>query len=106
MKERKKRKKKRKKRSEIWSCCATKNIFQANILFKSFEIESDVDRVLVYVTLYIIECLKRMQKQPNLERATLDMHAAAREQFALPGDANFPLNAFFSKEVLRRVDKN
>ena len=75
-------------------------------MFKSFEIESDVDRVLVYVTLYIIECLKRMQKQPNLERATLDMHAAAREQFALPGDANFPLNAFFSKEVLRRVDEN
>lgn len=64
-----------------------------------------MDRVLVYVTLYIIECLKRMQKQPNLERATLDMHAAAREQFSLPGEANFPLNAFFSKEMFSRVNK-
>ena len=27
---------------------------QANILFKQFELETTVDRVLVYVTLYIV----------------------------------------------------
>merc|ERR1711936_723063 len=75
----------------------TINLFKANILFKQFEMETDVDRVLVYVTLYIIECLKRLQKLPNIERATQDMFSAALEQFSLPGEAGFPLNAFYSK---------
>ena len=61
--------------------------------------ETDVDRVLVYVTLYIIECLKRLQKLPNIERATQDMFSAALEQFSLPGEAGFPLNAFYSKPL-------
>ena len=59
--------------------------------------ETDVDRVLVYVTLYIIECLKRLQKLPNVERATQDMFSAALEPFSIPGEAGFPLNAFYSK---------
>ena len=70
---------------------------QANILFKNFEMENDVDRVLVYVTLYIIECLKRLQKIQNAERATQEMFSAALEPFALPGEAGFPLNAFYTK---------
>ena len=31
---------------------------QANILFKQFELETTVDRVLVYVTLYIVGWVK------------------------------------------------
>ena len=58
--------------------------------------ETDVDRVLVYVTLYIIECLKRLQKMPNAERAVQDMYSAALEAFAIPGEAGFPLNAFYT----------
>jgi len=73
------------------------NLFKANILFTNFEMETDVDRVLVYVTLYIIECLKRLQKLPNVERATQDMFSAALEPFSIPGEAGFPLNAFYSK---------
>ena len=61
--------------------------------------ETDVDRVLVYVTLYIIECLKRLQKLPNVERATQDMFSAALEPFSIPGEAGFPLNAFYTKPV-------
>merc|ERR1711936_596341 len=75
----------------------TINLFKANILFKQFEMETDVDRVLVYVTLYIIECLKRLQKMQNVERATQDMYSAALESFAIPGEAGFPLNAFYTK---------
>ena len=59
--------------------------------------ETDVDRVLVYVTLYIIECLKRLQKIPNAERAMQDMFSAALEPFSIPGEAGFPLNAFYTK---------
>ena len=74
-------------------------LLQANILFTSFDMETDVDRVLVYLTFYIVECLKKMQKEPNLERAVQSMHSLAREHFSLPGDAGFPrsLNAFCSK---------
>ena len=79
--------------------------FQANILFKSFEMETDVDRVLVYVTLYIIQCLKRLQKIPNAERATQDMFSAALENFSIPGEAGFPLNAFYTKPTGSEADE-
>ena len=59
--------------------------------------ETDVDRVLVYVTLYIIECLKRLQLIPNMQRAVQDMYSAAHEAFAIPGEVGFPLNAFYTK---------
>merc|ERR1711971_548133 len=75
----------------------TISLFKANILFKQFDMETDVDRVLVYVTPYIIECLKRLQKVPTLERAQQEMFSMALESFALPGEAGFPLNAFFTK---------
>merc|ERR1712241_674218 len=77
----------------------TIKLFKANILFTSFDMETDVDRVLVYLTFYIVECLRKLQKEPSLERGTAAMHSLARESFALPGDAGFPksLNAFCSK---------
>ena len=56
-----------------------------------------MDRILVYVTLYIIECLKRLSKIPTKERATQEMYTMALETFALPGEAGFPLNAFYAK---------
>ena len=34
--------------------------FKANVFFKTYEIQSDSDRVLIYGTLYITECLKRL----------------------------------------------
>jgi len=75
----------------------TIGLFKANILFKQFDMETDVDRILVYVTLYIIECLKRLSKIPTKERATQEMYTMALETFALPGEAGFPLNAFYAK---------
>ena len=74
-------------------------------MFKQFDMETGVDRVLVYVTLYIIECLKRLQKVPNQERAAQEMFSMALEQFALPGEAGFPLNAFFNKPNKNEADE-
>ena len=74
-------------------------------MFKQFDMETDVDRVLVYVTLYIIECLKRLQKVPSQERATQEMFSMALEPFALPGEAGFPLNAFFAKPNRNEADE-
>ena len=78
---------------------------QANILFKQFEMETDVDRVLVYITLYTIECLKRLQKCSNKEQAMKDMYVAALESFHLPGEAGFPLNAFYTKPKAGEVEE-
>merc|ERR1712142_722467 len=60
-------------------------------LFKTYEVEKDADRVLVYLTLYIVECLKRMQKTANKDQAEQDMYSFALEPFALPGSTQFPL---------------
>jgi actin related protein 2/3 complex subunit 3 len=74
-------------------------------LFKQFEMETDVDRVLVYVTLYTIECLKRLQKCSTKEQATRDMYTSALESFHLPGEAGFPLNAFYTKPKAGEVEE-
>ena len=66
-------------------------------MFKSFDMETDVDRVQVYISLYIIECLKRLQKCPNLERGSNEIYSLAIEPFSLPGEAGFPLNSFYKK---------
>jgi len=70
---------------------------QANILFKQFELETTVDRVLVYVTLYIVECLKRLAKASNKGQGVQEMQAMALESWPLPGEQGFPLNAFYGK---------
>ena len=36
--------------------------FKANVFFKNYEIKNEADRTLVYITLYISECLKKLQK--------------------------------------------
>ena len=37
-------------------------LFQANVFFRTYEIRSEADRVLIYLTLYITDCLRRLQK--------------------------------------------
>merc|ERR1712034_98341 len=82
----------------------TLDLFKANILFKNFEMKDTVDRVLVYITLYTIECLKRLAKISSKERAIQDMYSMALEQMAIPGDSAFPLNAFFVKPADREAE--
>merc|ERR1712236_93611 len=83
----------------------TINLFKANILFKQFEMETDVDRVLVYVTLYTIECLKRLQKCSSKEQGSREMYTFALESFNLPGESGFPLNAFYTKPKTVEVEE-
>ncbi|KAF7260021.1 hypothetical protein EG68_02363 [Paragonimus skrjabini miyazakii] len=37
-------------------------LFKSLIFFRQYEIKSESDRVLVYLVLYILECLKKIQK--------------------------------------------
>ncbi|WP_411016703.1 hypothetical protein, partial [Salmonella sp. s51944] len=67
--------------------------FKANIFFKSYEIKSEADRVVIYITLYITECLKKLQRCSSAEQGRKEMHSLAISNFGIPGDATFPLNA-------------
>ena len=35
--------------------------FKANVFFRTYEIRSEADRVLIYLTHYITDCLKKLQ---------------------------------------------
>lgn len=71
------------------------DLFKANIFFTSFEIKDRSDQLLVYCILYIVLCLKRMQKCATKDRAVQEMFTLALESFDLPGEAGFPLNSFY-----------
>lgn len=63
--------------------------FKPNVFFKTYEIQSNSDRVLIYLTLYIIECLKRLQRLNSKEGAYMEMHALAISRFDIPGLISF-----------------
>nr|XP_019538564.2 LOW QUALITY PROTEIN: actin-related protein 2/3 complex subunit 3 [Aedes albopictus] len=71
--------------------------FKANVFFRTYEIKSEVDRVLIYITLYITECLKRLQRCANKNQGLQEMYTLAISKFDIPGEAGFPLNAVYAK---------
>ncbi|XP_033113506.1 actin-related protein 2/3 complex subunit 3-like isoform X2 [Anneissia japonica] len=75
--------------------------FKANVFFKEYEIKSAADRVLIYITLYITECLKKLQKCPSKNAAVKEMNTLGIENFSIPGEPNFPLNALYQKPADR-----
>jgi actin related protein 2/3 complex subunit 3 len=52
-----------------------------------------IDRTLIYLTLYITECLRRLQKCQSHIQAQKELISA----FPIPGDADFSLNGMFTK---------
>lgn len=59
--------------------------FKPNVFFKTYEIQSNADRVLIYLTLYIIECLKRLARLNCREAGVQELHALAISRFDIPG---------------------
>ncbi|XP_066598035.1 actin-related protein 2/3 complex subunit 3-like [Prorops nasuta] len=71
--------------------------FRANVFFRTYEIKSDADRVLIYITLYITECLKKLQKCANENQAVSVVNCLAITKFDIPGDSGFPLNSVYAR---------
>ena len=71
--------------------------FKSNVFFKRYEIQNESDRVLIYLILYITECLKKLQKCTKKSQALNEMHTLAINKFEIPGDANFVLPTVYSK---------
>lgn len=85
-------------------------LFRANTFFRNFEIKGPADRVLIYGILYVSELITKIR--PNTGRRDAEkavMNTALDTNFAIPGDAGFPLNQAFEPprdrneaEVLRQ----
>ena len=50
--------------------------FKANVLFKQYEVKGGADRLLIYLTLYITQCLQRLEKCPTSVEGIKALHAA------------------------------
>ena len=59
--------------------------FKANVFFRTYEIKSESDRVLIYLTLYITECLKKLQKCSSKNQGQQEMYSLAIARFDIPG---------------------
>ena len=60
--------------------------FKANVFFRTYEIKSESDRVLIYLTLYVTECLKKLQKCSNKNQGLQEMYSLAIARFDIPGN--------------------
>ncbi|CAG8605908.1 4741_t:CDS:2 [Ambispora leptoticha] len=74
------------------------DLFRANCLFRNFEIKGNADRVLIYLILFISDCLARLAKSPppSQKEAVKILSTRAIDHFALPGEPTFPLNALYA----------
>lgn len=88
----------------------TLSLFRANTFFRNFEIKGPADRVLIYGILFVSQVLSLIRPQMSRREAEKAvMNVALDSNFAVPGDAGFPLNQAFEAprerqeaEVLRQ----
>lgn len=73
------------------------NLFRANCFFRNFEVKGPGDRVLIYLTIFISECLGKLAvKSVNVKEASVLLYNHAVGSFSVPGEASFPLNSIFA----------
>jgi len=71
------------------------DLFRANCLFRNFEIKGNADRVLIYLILFISQCLGSINKLTPQGEALKTLNTLAVSNFAIPSDPAFPLNAMY-----------
>lgn len=71
------------------------DLFRANTFFKNFEIKGASDRTLIYGILYVSQCLNALSPNSSQHEALKTLTNLALEDFAIPGDIGFPLNALY-----------
>jgi actin related protein 2/3 complex subunit 3 len=77
----------------------TLDLFRANSLFRNFEIKGPADRLLIVLILFISDCLAKLgsaKTVPTQIEASKSLNTLSVDNFAIPGDANFPLNAHYA----------
>ncbi|KAL5527510.1 hypothetical protein ACEPAG_6311 [Sanghuangporus baumii] len=82
----------------------TLDLFRANCLFRNFEIKGPADRLLIVLILFVSDCLAKIGSAripPPLIEANKSLNTLAVDNFAIPGDAGFPLNAHYAHPASR-----
>ncbi|KAB0404739.1 hypothetical protein E2I00_006913, partial [Balaenoptera physalus] len=70
-----------------------------------FQILNEADRTLIYITLYISECLKKLQKCNSKSQGEKEMYTLGITNFPIPGEPGFPLNAIYAKPANKQEDE-
>lgn len=70
------------------------DLFRANCFSKSFDIRGPADRTLVYLLLYIGDCLGKVKPDMSPQEAQRAL-STLNTSICLPGEAGFPLNGMF-----------
>jgi len=71
----------------------TLTFFKANIFFRNFDVESNADRLLIYLTLYTAQCLNVCVRKSK-GGAKQALYTMALQNFPIPGDNGFVLGGF------------
>ncbi|KAJ3722590.1 ARP2/3 complex 21 kDa subunit [Lentinula raphanica] len=82
----------------------TLDLFRANSLFRNFEIKGPADRTLIVLIVFISDCLAKIgsaRSTPNKIEATKSLNTLSVDNFPIPGDANFALNAHYAPPASR-----
>ncbi|PIO14004.1 hypothetical protein AB205_0074070, partial [Aquarana catesbeiana] len=66
---------------------------------------NEADRTLIYITLYISECLKKLQKCTSKGQGEKEMYTLGITNFPIPGEPGFPLNAMYIKPSNKQEDE-
>jgi len=74
--------------------------FKANVLFRNFDIQGTADTLLVYLTVYLTQCLAAIQKKSQPEAAKI-LYSQALANFTLPGEKDFPLGGMVQAPASR-----
>ncbi|KAF7352545.1 Actin-related protein 2/3 complex subunit 3 [Mycena venus] len=77
----------------------TLDLFRANSLFRNFEIKGPADRTLIVLILYVSDCLAKIgsaRTVPTQIEAGKSLNTLSVDNFPIPGDANFALNAHYA----------
>ncbi|KAF8289086.1 ARP2/3 complex subunit [Trypanosoma cruzi cruzi] len=68
--------------------------FKPHMFFRNFPIKGAGDRVILYLTIYLHECLKKIVQLKREEAHSVLLNYTTMP-FASPGEKDFPFNAFF-----------
>jgi len=77
----------------------TLDLFRANSLFRNFEIKGPADRLLIVLILFVSDCLEKLGKSrtgPSQLEANKMLNTLSVDNFPIPGDATFILNAHYA----------
>ena len=72
--------------------------FRTNIFMRDFKIQSEADRLMIYLTFYAMRCLKMFGQKKTKEAAKRELESwDLKADFLIPGDNNFILASLVSK---------